>query len=69
MKKLSLLCIGVCFLSGCLSISNPIYGKFQTSPGVRIYQTDKLTIINITYDNKTPPDYTQISKLLKEIYK
>ena len=70
MKKL-IIALLICFpWSGCISVTNPIYGSLKMAPGVRVYKSKSLTIINVTYKAGTEaPSYLEIAKIIKEAMK
>jgi len=66
---ISMICILFCCTS-CISGTVAGYGMFEIDPGVRVYQSEDSTIINITHKKgEPPPDYESIALIIKQVCK
>ena len=69
MKKLLIILLLSLFCSGCITANVAGYGFFELDPGVRVYKSEDVTVINITHkQDEVQPDYDAITKLLKGVF-
>jgi len=69
MKKLLIILLLSLFCSGCISANVAGFGFFELDPGVRVYKSDDITVLNITHkENGIEPDYDAITELIKGVF-
>ena len=67
MKRTLLILIISCFLlTSCVTLDVPLYGTFRSDPGVRVYESEGRTIINITHRPGSEPRY-DAAKIVREV--